>query len=71
MQVQIEDISPVEKKLRFEMPWDMVSARLGEWFEIGGVAQSASATAGGIGSSRQASASSGRRIWVRVDEVRP
>ncbi len=48
-----------------------VSARLGEWFEIGGVAQSASATAGGIGSSRQASASSGRRIWVRVDEVRP
>lgn len=48
-----------------------VSARLGAWFEIGGVAQSASSTAGGIGSSRDASAVSGRRIWVRVDEVRP
>jgi len=48
-----------------------VSARLGEWFEIGGVAQRASSTAGGIGSNQDASASSGRRIWVRVDEVRP
>ncbi len=48
-----------------------VSARLGAWFEIGGVAQTASGSAGGIGSSRETSASSGRRIWVRVDEVRP
>lgn len=48
-----------------------LSARLGEWFEIGGVAQTASGSTGGIGSSREASASSGRRIWVRVDEVRP
>jgi type II secretory pathway component GspD/PulD (secretin) len=48
-----------------------VSARLGAWFEIGGVAQTASGSTGGIGSSRETSASSGRRIWVRVDEVRP
>jgi type II secretory pathway component GspD/PulD (secretin) len=46
-----------------------VSARLGEWFEIGGVDQSASAAAGGIGSRSEAAASSARRIWVRVDEV--
>ena len=57
--------------LRSQRAATTVSARLGEWFEIGGVAESASRSASGIGSSRQASASSGRRIWVRVDEVRP
>lgn len=46
-----------------------LSARLGEWFEIGAVGETASESASGIGSSRDASASSGRRIWVRVDEV--
>jgi len=46
-----------------------VSARLGEWFEIGGVGESATRSAAGIGSSREASASSARRIWVRVDAV--
>ena len=46
-----------------------VSARLGEWFEIGGVDQSASSASHGIGSSREASAAQGRRIWVRVDEI--
>lgn len=46
-----------------------VSARLGEWFEIGAVDQSASGSARGIGSSRDASAAQGRRIWVRVDEI--
>ena len=29
MQVQIEDVSPVEKKLRFEIPWAAVNERLG------------------------------------------
>jgi type II secretory pathway component GspD/PulD (secretin) len=46
-----------------------LSARLGEWFEIGGVDQSASSASHGIGSSREASAAQGRRIWVRVDEI--
>ncbi len=46
-----------------------VSARLGEWFEIGGVGESSETSASGIGSRRAASATSGRRIWVRVDEV--
>jgi trigger factor len=30
MQVRIEDVSPVEKKLRVEVPWDTVSTRLGD-----------------------------------------
>jgi type II secretory pathway component GspD/PulD (secretin) len=46
-----------------------VSARLGEWFEIGAVEQTAAASSGGIGSRSEAAATSGRRIWVRVDEV--
>ena len=33
MQVQIEDVSPVEKKLRFEIPWDQVNARLGAAYD--------------------------------------
>ncbi len=46
-----------------------VSARLGEWFEIGGVGERSETAASGIGSRSSASASGGRRIWVRVDEV--
>ena len=46
-----------------------VSARLGEWFEIGGMAESADASASGIGSRREGSSASARRIWVRVDEI--
>jgi trigger factor len=30
MQVRIEDVSPVEKKLFVEVPWDTVSTRLGD-----------------------------------------
>jgi trigger factor len=30
MQVRIEDVSPVEKKMVVEIPWDTVSARLGD-----------------------------------------
>lgn len=46
-----------------------VSARLGEWFELGGVDESATGSAQGIGSRRAASATQGRRIWLRVDEI--
>jgi len=46
-----------------------VSARLGEWFEIGGVDETADRSASGIGSRSEASATSGRRIWVRIDEI--
>jgi len=46
-----------------------VTARLGEWFEIGGVGESGETASTGIGSSRAGSTTSARRIWVRVDEV--
>lgn len=46
-----------------------VSARLGEWFEIGGVDQTAAASGSGIGARREGTSSSARAIWVRVDEV--
>ncbi len=33
MQVRIEDVSPVEKKMFVEIPWDVVSAKLGEAYK--------------------------------------
>jgi type II secretory pathway component GspD/PulD (secretin) len=47
-----------------------VSGRLGEWIELGGASSSASRSGSGILSSRDASASSDRRVWVKVEELR-
>src|SRR5690349_21420376 len=33
MQVRIEDVSPVEKKMFVEVPWETVSAKLGEAYK--------------------------------------
>ena len=38
MQVRFEDVSPVEKKMFVEIPWDTVSAKLGEAFSARGIA---------------------------------
>jgi type II secretory pathway component GspD/PulD (secretin) len=46
------------------------SGRLGEWIELGGVAQSASAEGRGILSGGQSMRSDTRSVWVRVDELR-
>lgn len=48
-----------------------ISARLGEWVELGSAVESGSGTAGGVLSSRDASASQARRVWVKVEELRP
>lgn len=48
-----------------------VSAPLGIWFEIGAAAQSAERDRRGIVSSREARAREERRVWVKVEEVRP
>ena len=45
------------------------TARFGEWVEIGGVAQAASADQGGIGSMRAGRSSEQRRVWVKVDAL--
>ncbi|HEX5092947.1 MAG TPA: secretin N-terminal domain-containing protein [Burkholderiales bacterium] len=48
-----------------------VRAGLGEWVEIGGLAAAASRSDRGLAAGAGQSGSSGRRIWVRVDEVGP
>jgi len=47
------------------------SGRLGEWFELAGVSGSRAASARGLAAGASESAAESRRIWVRVDEVRP
>jgi hypothetical protein len=46
------------------------SGRLGEWFQLGGVDQSASQSQTGILSGASAARASASSIWVRVDELR-
>lgn len=48
-----------------------ISAQLGEWVELGSAVESGSGTSGGVLSSRDASASQSRRVWVKVEELRP
>lgn len=48
-----------------------LGARLGEWVELAGITQSATRDARGIASGARGGAAANRRIWVRVDEVRP
>jgi hypothetical protein len=47
-----------------------VSGRLGEWIDLGGANTSATRSGSGILSSRDSSATSNRRIWVKVEELR-
>ncbi|OGA06632.1 MAG: hypothetical protein A3D95_06135 [Betaproteobacteria bacterium RIFCSPHIGHO2_12_FULL_69_13] len=47
-----------------------VSARLGEWFEIGGSSSAESRDERGILSTRRSGAAESRRVWVKVEEVR-
>ena len=47
-----------------------VSGRLGEWMEIGGVAQSGTNNQAVILGSTRETSSDNRRILVRVDEIR-
>jgi hypothetical protein len=47
-----------------------VSARLGEWFEVGGVLEQASRSDRGLAARSSGAFSEARRIWLKVDEVR-
>jgi type II secretory pathway component GspD/PulD (secretin) len=47
-----------------------VRGRLGEWFELGGMAGSAARDERGIGSSDQSRSTQSRRVWVKVEEIR-
>lgn len=47
-----------------------ISARLGEWVELGGAGESTTRRDSGVLSSRDASAINERRVWVKVEELR-
>ena len=47
------------------------SGRLGEWFELAGIAEARARDDRGLLAGSSARATESRRIWVRVDEVRP
>lgn len=47
------------------------SGRLGEWFELAGIAESRARDDRGLAAGSSARTAESRRIWVRVDEVRP
>ena len=66
------DIAPQrEVGDNFQRAATTVSARLGEWFEIGGTGESAARDERGILSARRSSTTAERRIWLKVEEVRP
>jgi hypothetical protein len=48
-----------------------VSGRLGEWLELAGTSGASSRDARGIASAARERSAESRRIWVKVDEVRP
>jgi hypothetical protein len=46
-----------------------VSARLGEWFEVGGAVASAARDERGIASGSRSRSSETRRVWLKVEEL--
>jgi len=46
-----------------------LSARLGEWVEIGGTASASARSDGGMGSASAGRATGSRRVWVKVEEL--
>jgi type II secretory pathway component GspD/PulD (secretin) len=49
----------------------IVRARLGEWIELAGIDERSAREQRGILARERSAGSAGRRIWVKVDEVRP
>ena len=48
-----------------------LSARLGEWVEVGGIASTAARDQRRIASGGRAQSSESRRVWLKVEELRP
>jgi type II secretory pathway component GspD/PulD (secretin) len=48
-----------------------VSGRLGEWFEVGAAVEQASRDDRGILSANRSRGSQSRRVWLKVEELRP
>jgi hypothetical protein len=66
------DIAPQKESLdRQQRMATTVSARLGEWFEVGGAASSAARQDRGLASGSRARSHESRRVWLKVEELRP
>jgi type II secretory pathway component GspD/PulD (secretin) len=56
--------------IRGQQAESTVSGRLGEWIELGGESGAGARSSSGMLSSRDGAASSDRRLWVKVEEIR-
>jgi hypothetical protein len=66
------DIAPQRETLdRQQHLATTVSARLGEWFELGGAATAAARDDRGIASASRSRISEARRVWLKIEELRP
>lgn len=66
------DIAPQkESRERQQRLATTLSARLGEWFELGGAQERAARDERGILSRSRTSSSESRRVWLKVEELRP
>ncbi len=61
--------APVPGAIESQRAFATVSARLGEWVEIGGAVSASSREDRGLGFEGRSSGSQARRIWVRVEEL--
>lgn len=68
----IVDIAPQRETLdQHQRIVTSVSARLGEWFEVGGTSAGAAREDRGIASASRSQSSEARRVWLKIEELRP
>ncbi len=66
------DIAPQRETLAGEQRLvTTVSARLGEWFELGSAATGAARDDRGLASASRSQASETRRVWLKIEELGP
>jgi hypothetical protein len=66
------DIAPQKESLEAQQRLaTTLSARLGEWFEVGATVASAVRDERGTASSSRSRSSETRRVWLKVEELRP
>jgi hypothetical protein len=70
------DIAPQRERfsdsgaVRGERMSSSAAGRLGEWFELGGVASGGIRDDRGLASASRSASNDSRRIWVKVEEIR-
>lgn len=67
---QRQNFSGAPGALQSDRVASTVSGRLGDWLELGGADIASSRQGSGVLSSREATASGSRRVWVKVEEIR-